>query len=113
LTFQLKENSLPLTDEEQADCCALVKKFLMDTDHFAILPVIPDMRMIQECFRILKSNLACPTRKVSNAMRLYGSMASMGSSIPGTAEAENGLIQTIARRDAEISKYAIAHSTHA
>lgn len=47
-------SSGPLTQEDVADCWKLVEKFMADLDEEAILPVQPDMRMVQTCFRCLK-----------------------------------------------------------
>ena len=85
----------------------MVEQFVRDPDESAILPILPDMRMIQECFRILKSHLSLPQR--SKAMRLYGTSSS-GLSVSGTNE-ESNLMQTIARRDAEISKFLTLFAT--
>jgi len=97
----MSHKPLPLTDEEQADCCALVEEFIRDPDHSAILPIVPDMRLIQECFRVLKAHVGVPKKLSTAAMRIYGS--SMSGVTLGDAD-NTGLISKIARRDAEISK---------
>ncbi|CAL8091216.1 unnamed protein product [Orchesella dallaii] len=50
----VEQNSEPLSQEEVADCWKLVEKFISDYDEEAILPIPPDMRMVQTCFRCLK-----------------------------------------------------------
>lgn len=54
----LDGNAEPLTQEEVQDCWKLVEKFMSDRDEDAILPVVPDMRMVQTCFRCLKMAVA-------------------------------------------------------
>lgn len=47
-------NMEPVSQEEVSDCWKLVEKFISDQDDEAILPVIPDMRIVQTCFKCLK-----------------------------------------------------------
>lgn len=53
-TIRPLESNEPLSQEEVQDCWKLVEKYISDRDDEAILPVVPDMRMVQTCFKCLK-----------------------------------------------------------
>ena len=87
------ERLQPLSSEERHACETLVEEFLLDHDPNGILPIRPDMRLIQECFRLLKSQVG--KRKNSQMAKIYGNTKSID---------ESAMAQLVARREAEISK---------
>ena len=106
--IQMKEAATPLTQDEVTECASLVDHFLIDPDPKAILPVSPDMRMVQGCFRFLK---AAYNSKRPRSFGITGSSKSIVDSLtnppisrPRTEMSPQELLQTINRRDIEISK---------
>ncbi|CAG7828904.1 unnamed protein product [Allacma fusca] len=101
----IHESSLPVSKREYQDCCELVERFLQNPDPNAALPVPPEMRLIQTCFRLLRS-ASSKKKSDSSPFLQFSTMLQDKSVSSGNRNqadmSPQELLQTINRRDIEI-----------
>jgi asparagine synthetase A len=102
---QISGNPTPISSEELTDCWHLVQDYLADKDENSILAVVPDMRLIQTCFRCLKMTCNLTNGVVGSKEALQMIKLSLPDSVRFTqTQKVRELFHNVSQRENEISK---------